>query len=264
MPSFTHDLIQAVKLPNVETFIETGTYHGNTLQNVLTHFKNIYSVELSQERFYVCKQRFQSQTHVHLFNTTSKQFLQLLCPLLQNRSIFFLDAHYDGIGSDSAVADVWIPISDELDAIALSPIKNHVIIIDDMCCMDNSHYDKNSQKWAGAPGIHVVLDKIQDIHPDYRFYVFAESDKLIASTTTLDLSYLRPIRNECPWGDIDPSHRGKRPMTKQDTLALLEPFRKKEIIKILQEVVQHPSPPEDLQEMSFQDLWKLKISSSHM
>ena len=57
-------------------FLETGSHHGNTIYKILNNKlyipSEIYSLELSDVFFEMCKKRFENNSNIHLFKANSK------------------------------------------------------------------------------------------------------------------------------------------------------------------------------------------------
>lgn len=116
----------------LSTLVETGTYFGDMVDAMKSHFQNIYSVELDQELFSLAKERFASDASIHLFKGDSAFVLPQLLELLNTPCLFWLDGHYSG--GITAKGDQETPIMEELRAILNHNVKSHVILIDDMHC----------------------------------------------------------------------------------------------------------------------------------
>lgn len=85
-------------LSDCENFVETGTYRGDGVQWAVEqpHFKNIYSVELSQELAALCATRFADNQRVHLTVGDTLLFLRAVLPTLRAPTLLYLDAHISG------------------------------------------------------------------------------------------------------------------------------------------------------------------------
>jgi len=114
----------------LHTFVETGTYEGESVQRALSFFQQIYTVELSQEYYERAVQRFKGQEKVHVYHDDSAHFLEELRPLLEKTQVlFWLDAHWCA-ADESAGDNSQCPVLEELGAIArLGP--QSAILIDD-------------------------------------------------------------------------------------------------------------------------------------
>jgi len=111
------------------TFIETGTYLGDTLAAVADAFEALHSIELSPQLYQDAKRRFRDRPKIHLHQGNSGDVLPHLLKSLDEPCLFWLDGHASG--SDTAQPDELTPILRELTAIAAHPNKQHCILIDD-------------------------------------------------------------------------------------------------------------------------------------
>jgi len=59
-------LIQFATKYNLKVFVETGTYYGDMIEAMKKYFDKIYSIELDQYLFKVCKKKFKSENHIEL------------------------------------------------------------------------------------------------------------------------------------------------------------------------------------------------------
>ena len=79
----------------VQTFVETGTFKGDTLRLASPMFKECHSVELSPELYEVAVRQFGSQAGVHLYQGPSPEFLLARRDLFASvPTLFWLDAHW--------------------------------------------------------------------------------------------------------------------------------------------------------------------------
>ena len=132
-------------------FIETGTHMGDTLAYVASN-KGVRctSIELAEDYYRHATNRFRSWSNVHLRHGDSGKILPELVVALRRPALFWLDGHYSGGSTAKGAIDT--PISDELSAILDSPIKGHVVLIDDARCFDGTH---------GYPQLDQLLGKIR-------------------------------------------------------------------------------------------------------
>jgi hypothetical protein len=79
----------------LDVFIETGTFKGDTIENVKDIFKNIYSVEISNEYFKLAYEKFKAFEHIKIVESNSPSFIKSLKNEFINKSVlFWLDAHW--------------------------------------------------------------------------------------------------------------------------------------------------------------------------
>lgn len=128
--------------PKSLTFVETGSFQGDTIQLALDKgFKKVISIEQSEHYINHCAQRFKGKINdsVVLVRGDSKNALRYICKdLIEGRSVFWLDAHYDG---GLTAGDVWAPLYHELLAIAcFTSVNDNIIMIDDIRHVRDGHY----------------------------------------------------------------------------------------------------------------------------
>jgi hypothetical protein len=105
---------------NYNTFIETGTYQGETTIWASNYFEKVITIEASEEIY--AKLNFSKFANItSLFGNSS----ELLHHIIEQSSIFYLDAHNSGGATFNSY-----PLLKELDLINNSKL-NHVIIVDD-------------------------------------------------------------------------------------------------------------------------------------
>ena len=131
-------------------FIETGTHHGFGLSTALSmdHFEKLFSVEIERELYKENTRRFSDylDTTVFLSCESSDGWIKKLMPTIDERCMFWLDAHYPGPGDET-------PMKAELEAIKNHHIKDHIIVIDDI----QIYFGDGSE----------LREKCLEINPDY-------------------------------------------------------------------------------------------------
>ena len=122
------NLLQKV-LP-IDVFVETGTFHGEAIEIAQTYFKDIYSIELSEDFYKKAILKYRSNENIHIYHGDSGEVLKQLVPSLIDRSIvYWLDAHWCMTDTSAGLLSQ-CPLLAELAAIQTLN-KNSVIIIDD-------------------------------------------------------------------------------------------------------------------------------------
>lgn len=144
-----------------DTFFETGCYIGDGIQfAVEAGFKEIYSMELSDKYFNICNERFKNKPFIKIIKGDSGIHLYDAIKNIDNRITFWLDGHHSG--GDTALGCAWTPLMQELDSIKKHPIKDHIIMIDDIIC-----WEKDNPSIGF--GIEDIKDKLLSINSDYKF-----------------------------------------------------------------------------------------------
>jgi len=114
------------------TFVETGTYMGDTTSFARRFSSRVISYEPDRRLFELAALRFKGVSDVTLLNAASDEALQELLPTLSGAVTFWLDAHYSGVGTH--MGRQISPIEMELAAIGahLNTIASCVIMVDDV------------------------------------------------------------------------------------------------------------------------------------
>ncbi|CAN5383865.1 hypothetical protein BH11BAC3_BH11BAC3_19450 [soil metagenome] len=129
----------------LDTFIETGTFLGDTIEQFKHDFSKLISFELSKELAVKAKNRFNKDQHITIIQGDSGALLPLVLEAINEPCLFWLDGHYSSeffIGEEyivTAKGDKNTPVIEELQAILAHPIKGHVILIDDARCFNGKN-----------------------------------------------------------------------------------------------------------------------------
>jgi len=150
------------------TFIETGTMAGATLDLAkIFGFNKIYGIELNPEWVEFTKNKFKSDNVVKILAGDSPDVLSELCPTITEPATFWLDAHATGTLSGGKHGGC--PLVQELEAINLSPCKEHVLIIDDVRLFGGPEWDFLEKE--------KVVDAIYNINQNYKLsYIDGDID----------------------------------------------------------------------------------------
>jgi predicted O-methyltransferase YrrM len=121
--------IELSKKFNIDTFFETGSYHGGTAKIAAPHFLNVITVENNQQNYNIASENLKDVKNCVLIMGNSPEVME--STKLKNETFFFLDAHWE---------DYW-PLLDELAEIERQGIKP-VIAIHDFFVPDENGYPK--------------------------------------------------------------------------------------------------------------------------
>jgi hypothetical protein len=113
------------------TFVETGTYKGNTTHKVSKYFDEVHTIEASEIYHSEAKNRFLNNDSITCHFGVSENILEKILNEIDKSSIFWLDAHFSG--GDTAGKDNECPLLSELSLLKKRPevIQNSIIMIDD-------------------------------------------------------------------------------------------------------------------------------------
>ncbi len=152
------------EFPN-KTYVETGTYRGDSLQMALDAgcFENFRGLEISYEMVRFCKNRFDlyhnAQPNFTIFEGDSATELAALMKPIDHRCTIFLDSHWQLFeGTDRGTNP--FPLIKELEQIAQHPVRGHSILIDDLLYL--THPEVTGWRFED------LRDKIYAIHPRYQ------------------------------------------------------------------------------------------------
>ncbi len=130
MPSMNFEFLQSIKdYDNTyDNFIETGTFQGNTIKKMRSHFKNLHTIEIKREYYINCKKKYRnSKINFHLGD--SSEVLKNILPTIEGKSIIFLDGHWSA--GDTGRGSKDCPLYEELENIVSFHKEPCLIIIDD-------------------------------------------------------------------------------------------------------------------------------------
>jgi len=137
----------------LRTFVETGTFRGETIEFLLPEMDEIHSVELSDELHAAAVEKFKDRPQVHLHQGDSGTVLPGIVEDLESPALLWLDAHYSA--KITAHGPEETPVLAELRAVFGRSKARHVILIDDAREFeDKSTYPALDEvrKIAGANG----------------------------------------------------------------------------------------------------------------
>lgn len=185
--TYTHSLapnfIELLKdVFHISTFVETGTFMGNTVNNALPFMKHIYSIELAPHLYEQAVEKFKEYTQVKIMLGSSDQlFPELLAKIDRSQRIcFWLDGHYSE--GETAKGNKFTPLVEELEAIKNAEIKNALILVDDIrACIESA---------TDYPSVRELKELIRAINPDYQFYIYGDIALACLPTDNISVSPL--------------------------------------------------------------------------
>lgn len=112
----------------IQTFVETGTYHGRTAAWAAGHFERVVTIERAPELHAEASRKLADKENVACQFGHCRDVLAGLLPALEQTSLFWLDAHWSG-GSTYGNQDE-CPLLEEI-ALIDQHGPEHVLLIDD-------------------------------------------------------------------------------------------------------------------------------------
>lgn len=134
-----HFIKQACLLANgfpAATWVETGTFLGQTTQLLSKYAVKVFSIEPEPKLFARAQKLFIGQKHVEILNGTSEDVFPELLPRIAGDVNFWLDGHYSAGITFKGRQDT--PILDELACIShhLERLGKVCVLIDDIRCFN--------------------------------------------------------------------------------------------------------------------------------
>jgi hypothetical protein len=143
-----------------KTFIETGSMEGWTMNVAAQHgFEVMHGIELMQKYYDFSIELQKHNPNVHFWLGESPDILPDIVKNLTTPATFWLDAHASGPNIPGGIYGN-CPLVKEIEAIAQSPCKEHVLMIDDIRLFGTFHWDFVSKD--------SVLEAIYKINPNYK------------------------------------------------------------------------------------------------
>jgi len=138
-------------VPNA-TWVETGTYLGQTTQILSKNGLKVFSIEPEPTLFANASQYFRKFGNVEIIKGTSEQIFPILLPKINGDVNFWLDGHYSAGNTFKGPQDT--PILDELKHIAdnLNHFKKVCVLIDDIRC-----FNPHIEEYSTYPSLNVLV-----------------------------------------------------------------------------------------------------------
>ena len=112
----------------LETFVETGTFHGDTAAWASAHFGKVVSIEALESLYDQAVERYRAIPNLQILLGDSREILPAVVRELGGPALFWLDAHWSG--TQTAGEREQCPLVREIEVITQSPI-SHFILADD-------------------------------------------------------------------------------------------------------------------------------------
>jgi hypothetical protein len=180
MPSIDKNFLKSLQsdYTKYSCFIETGTFHGDTIFALEPYFDKLYTIEFSEKYYNTVKNKYIGNKINFILNDSSIEFKTLL-PTIHEKCIFFLDGHWSG--GDTGKSEKDCPLDEEITHINNLFQNEAIIIIDDfrLFGLDKSS-GKLGEDWSkiNKEKLLSILDsrisKVYHLHSE-----LAKDDRLI-------------------------------------------------------------------------------------
>ena len=130
MPSINRHFLGKLRedYTKFSTFIETGTFMGETIFAVESYFDKLYTIEFSEKYYNNTKRAYNGNKINFILGDSSIEFISLL-PTINDNCIFFLDGHWSS--GDTGKSNKDCPLVEEITHINNLFTHEAIIIIDD-------------------------------------------------------------------------------------------------------------------------------------
>lgn len=184
-------LQQLKTLFGISTFIESGTYLGDTA-NIASKLFKVHTIELSKPLYLQAQKRFSRNQNVHLYLGDSSEILPQILPSLKNECLlFWLDGHWSAGNTAKGIENT--PIMKELQLIQRSGTTNAIILIDDIRFFQKPIINPQGTTVEGYPELKDLINEIQKMN-NYQYLVLG--DVLLAYPSTYQIKS-SPIVKAC-------------------------------------------------------------------
>lgn len=165
---------------DVNIFIETGTYIGDSTEIASEIYESVHTIELSYQLYEKACQRFNNSPSVFLYYGDSGIILTKLLSSLETKAALWLDGHWSA--GNTARGETNTPILNEISALKSSSVANNLIIIDDIRLFQKSFKELEDQTLVGYPDLNEVIELLLRVNPKYSCWVYG--DTLLAFVDT--------------------------------------------------------------------------------
>lgn len=189
MPNLTNEFYTLTNNIKTAHYIETGTYLGNGIKDVLNNYQYIHSIELSDKWYNYNVEQFKEHNNVKMYFGDSKKILPELLHSITEPITIYLDAHYSG--GETAFGEEEVPLLYELEILKKREYDD-IIIIDDtrllgktgICGAGDNHpvYPTMTYDWTGITKnniINLMKDDYILLENNNRIYTDGETDQII-------------------------------------------------------------------------------------
>lgn len=152
----------------LKVLIETGTFEGATIANLVAQFDKIVSIELSEALWLNAANRFNQLDHVQILHGNSQDRLRELQSQLQHVGVlYWLDAHWC-VASNTAGELSQCPLIEELKAIGKLNRESVVLIDDARLFLAPPLAPHEISQW---PGFHQIITQLLTMSAEHEIMV---------------------------------------------------------------------------------------------
>jgi FkbM family methyltransferase len=162
--SLDPNLVRALRaqLP-LESFVETGTFRGDTAHAMAPHFPSVHTIELADELYARAVERLAPLKNVTVVHGSSPEALKSLWKTLSGKSVlYWLDAHWCGGPTSGAAYEC--PVLAEIAAIRSLNDQSVVLIDDARFFIAPPPHPHAPESWPLIAEVIAALTALSDRH----------------------------------------------------------------------------------------------------
>ena len=179
------------KYQNIKNFVETGTYKGDTTLMASDYYDKVFTMEIVPELHYNSKLRAEKagKTNINFYLGDSVKLLQQIVPLVQDGSVFFIDAHQSGF--DTSNNGKQVPLMDELKVLLSTRLGPSLFIFDDVRFWVN--HDQAAWDWTDVSEQGIIRTFTEKGYAVDKFFVHNDRFFVLARAIVHEPTFLKSI-----------------------------------------------------------------------
>lgn len=170
-------VLQLKKSYDINKFVETGTYNGDTAVWAASHFNEVITIELARDVFEETATKYGHMKQIRFEYGDSRVVLQAIRSELARPAIIWLDAHWSG--GHTAGKNHECPLLEEIAALTATGTSHFIMIDDARLFLSPPPRPHCAEQW---PSIDQVIAAIQSAKQAY--YVAVVDDVIVAVPET--------------------------------------------------------------------------------
>lgn len=159
---------------SISTFVETGTYKGNTAYWASRIFDHVITIEASESLYKEVTEKYHHVKNIEFIYGDSREKLRGVIAKLDGPSIFWLDGHWSGNATYGVSNQC--PLIEEIEIINSSEYEHFILIDDGRYFLSPPPEPHPIEQW---PNICVVINTLNS--SDKVRYVVIFEDVIIAT-----------------------------------------------------------------------------------
>ena len=166
MPSISIPFLQTLRADYREypLFIETGTYVGDTIFSMEPHFRNLFTIELSEKYYNSTRSKYKGNKISFIHGDSSTKLIDVFSSVSEP-SIIFLDGHWSS--GDTAKGTKDCPLIEEISVINTHCKSKAIIIIDDRRLFGKNKTSDCNEDWSSINDgdiLHNIKARVTDVY----------------------------------------------------------------------------------------------------